>query len=69
MVVGPGQVSVPDNVSPQVKVIITSVLFHPCPFGTGLAVAVIVGAVLSILTVALVVAVLPALSVVEPVKV
>jgi hypothetical protein len=48
---GPAQLLMPDGVSEHVKLTATSVLFHPDAFGAGLRVPVIVGAVLSSLTV------------------
>jgi hypothetical protein len=43
--------AIPDSKSAQVKLITTSLLFHPLAFGAGVAKALIVGIVSSILTV------------------
>src|SRR5262245_26132982 len=56
----------PESVSKHVNSIVTSVLFQPAPFGDGLRPPVIVGAVLSGLTTAVVAALFPALSVAVP---
>jgi hypothetical protein len=61
-----GQLATPDRESVQANVTVTSVLFHPFPFGTGDSVAVIVGAVSSKLTVATALAEFPAASVTLP---
>jgi hypothetical protein len=66
-VVGPGHVSVPDSASAQLKLMVTSELFHPAAFGAGVAVGKMLGETLSRFTVAVVVAVLPAKSVAVPV--
>src|SRR4030042_34860 len=52
--------STPDRLSEALKVTVTSVLFQPLALGSGEAEAVIVGGVLSMLTVAEAVAALPA---------
>src|SRR5947209_4941412 len=62
-VVAAGQVATPDRLSEQVKDTVTLLLFQPAAFAAGLAVALIVGAVLSILTVSVALALFPALSV------
>ncbi len=62
-----GQTSTPESVSPQVKLTVTSALYQPLPLATRSGAALIVGAVLSMLTVARSVAVLPALSTAVPV--
>ena len=64
--IGAGQVATPDNASVQVKVIVTGPVLMPLT-GVGVTTAVIVGGVLSILTVMLTVAELPALSLTVPV--
>jgi hypothetical protein len=63
---GDGQVATPDKESAHEKVTVTLELFQPLEFAPGEALAVIVGAVLSIFTVMLVLAVFPALSVAVP---
>jgi hypothetical protein len=65
-VTGGGQVATPDKESAHEKVTVTLELFQPLEFASGEALAVIVGAVLSIFTVMLVLAVFPALSVAVP---
>ena len=62
-----GQLTTPETGSEHVNVTVTAVLFQPAAFGAGVTVAVIVGAVVSIDTVAVAVAVLPAVSVAVPV--
>jgi hypothetical protein len=59
---GGAQVTTPDSASLHAKLTFTSVLFHPCVFGAGVAVPMIVGAVLSIRIVMSVVVTLPASS-------
>lgn len=61
-----GQVATPDRASEHVYVTVTLVLFQPAAFGAGVAVELMVGAVLSIFTVSLAVAVFPATSVAVP---
>lgn len=61
-----GQVATPDKASEQVNATATLVLFQPAALGAGVAVDVIVGGVLSILTLVLGVELLPALSVAVP---
>jgi len=51
-VIGVGQTAMPEVASAHVKLTVTSVLFQPFAFGIGVAVAVIVGDVLSMLIVA-----------------
>lgn len=64
---GAGQVATPDRASEQVKLTVAVVaLMIPFAFGTGETVAVIAGGVLSILTVAVVLALFPALSLAVP---
>src|SRR5439155_5414380 len=65
-VVGPGHVSMPDSASAHVNVTVTSVLFHPFPFGAGAAWPEMVGAVRSTFTVAGSDALLPARSTAVP---
>src|SRR5579859_1501076 len=62
-----GQEATPDNASVQVNETVTSVLFQPAALGEGEPEAVIEGGVSSILTVAVVVLVFPATSVLLPV--
>jgi len=57
------QVAIPDLESAQVKLTVTLVLFQPAAFGAGAAIAVIVGGVSSMLTVAAVLLLFPAASV------
>src|SRR5579862_4786413 len=57
-----GQVATPEAESEQVNVTVTGALFQPLEFGAGEAAAVICGAVLSMLTLVLTVAILPATS-------
>src|SRR6185503_14269054 len=64
---GAGHDAMPDRPSVQVNVTIASRVIHPALFGSGCTEATIVGAVLSILTVTLAEAVLPALSTAVPV--
>jgi len=64
--VGP-QVATPDKLSSQLKVTVTSWLYQPFASGDRSGAPVIVGGVVSMLTVAGSVAVLPALSVPMPV--
>lgn len=59
-----GQRAMPDKASAQVNDTVTLVLFQPAGLGAGAAVVLMVGAVLSILTVS--VAVLPATSLAVP---
>src|SRR4051794_35779275 len=59
--VGLGQVAIPDTASAQVKMTVTGPLFQPLPLA-GVRTAVISGLVLSMETVTVVVALLPALS-------
>ena len=68
-VVGLEHELMPEVASLQVYVTTTFVLFQPLAFGAGDCVATIVGLVLSILTVAAVVAALPALSTTVPVTI
>jgi len=63
---GAGQTSTPLPPSTQENVTVISVLFQPAASGTGVAVAVILGGVLSLLTVTEMLALLPALSVAVP---
>src|SRR5438477_195217 len=63
---GPEQTSICDKASVQVKLTVTSVLFHPLPLAGGAAWPLISGGVLSMLTVRLAEAVLPATSVTVP---
>jgi len=66
--IGDGQLATPDSVSEQVKVTVTgSVVLTPVEFGAGETEYVMTGGVVSMLTVALAVAVFPALSVASPV--
>jgi hypothetical protein len=65
-VAGGVQVATPDRESAQENVTVTFELFQELEFAAGEALAAIVGAVLSIFTVILVLAVLPALSVAVP---
>src|SRR5271168_3163224 len=64
---GAGQTAMPEPESEHVKVTVTLELFQPLALGAGAATAVIVGGVLSIFTDSVAEAVLPALSVTEPV--
>jgi len=66
-VTGVGQLAIPDKVSSQVKLMMTSVLFQPLALEIGLIAGVITGAVLSRLIVTDVVWLLPASSVAVPV--
>jgi hypothetical protein len=61
-----GQEATPEPESKQEKFTVTLVLFQPLAFGVGDVAAITVGGVLSMLTITLVVAVLPALSVAVP---
>jgi hypothetical protein len=61
-----GQTAIPDSASVHAKLTVTSVLFHPAPFGAGVALAVMFGGVLSMFTVAVAVAVLPLASFTVP---
>src|SRR6185295_8302902 len=63
---GGGHDAMPDRSSAQTKVTVAFWPTHPAAFGGGATVAAIVGAVLSMLSVTLAVAVLPALSVAVP---
>ena len=63
---GAGQIATPERESLQMKLTITVELLQPLAFGVGKGFAVIAGGVLSMFNVTLVVAVLPALSVVVP---
>lgn len=65
-VIGAGQVATPDSLSEQVKVTVTSLLFHPAGLGWGVTVGDRVGGVLSMLSVTDVLAVFPALSTAVP---
>jgi hypothetical protein len=58
-----GQVATPDRASEHVNVIVAGAVTTPCAFATGLTLAVIVGGVLSMLTVVLLLADCPAASV------
>ena len=60
---GEGHTATPDRVSEQVKVIVAGAVTTPCALGTGATVAVMVGAVLSMFSVVLALAVCPAASV------
>jgi hypothetical protein len=60
---GAGHVAIPERVSAQVKVTVTAELFQPAEFGAGEATAVIVGGVLSMLTVTVALTLFPATSV------
>lgn len=64
--VAAGHEATPDKLSVQLKVAFTLVLFHPAAFGAGESVVVIVGGVLSMLSVRELVAVFPALSTAVP---
>jgi hypothetical protein len=64
---GDGQFATPDNESAQAKVTVTFVVFQPSAFGAGEGVAVIVGAVSSMFSVAVTEAVSPALLTAVPV--
>ena len=66
---GVGQLAIPDSESAQVNVTVTAELFQPAEFGDGDALALIVGAVLSMLSVMFALAVLPATSVTVPVTI
>jgi hypothetical protein len=63
---GAAQEPTPERGSEQTKVAVTSTLFQPAAFADGLRAGVIVGGVLSRLTVALAVATFPAASVAVP---
>jgi hypothetical protein len=60
---GEGQLAIPESESEQVKLIVAGAVTTPFAFGAGVAVAVMVGAVLSMLTVVEALAVLPFASV------
>ena len=60
--IGDGQTAIPDSVSLHAKLMVTSALFQPAALGSGVMVAMMVGAVLSIFKAAATVAVLPARS-------
>jgi hypothetical protein len=64
--IGEGQLASPERESEQVKVTVTLEMFHPAAFGAGDADAVMVGGVLSRLTVTEAAEVLPALSTAAP---
>jgi hypothetical protein len=66
VVIAAGQVATPEVPSVQVNVTVTSELFHLATLAAGLAAAEMEGAVLSMLSVTLAVAVFPALSVACP---
>jgi hypothetical protein len=66
--IGAGQPAIPDRASEQVKVIVAGATTTPCALGVGLTVAVIIGAVLSMFSVVLVLAVCPAASVTVALK-
>src|SRR5271163_1427816 len=66
-VMGAGQVAMPEPESEQVNVTVTLELFQPLALGAGAATAVMAGGVLSIFTDKVAEAVLPALSVTDPV--
>src|SRR5262249_3018253 len=66
-VVAVGHEATPDRLSAQVKVTLTSVLFHPAAFGDGVALILIEGGVSSMLMLSVTDAVLPATSVAVPV--
>src|SRR5205807_779504 len=68
-VTGEGQIAMPDKLSEQKKLTITSVLFHPAALGAGAGLALITGGVPSRLTVADALAVFPAWSVALPVMI
>lgn len=61
--IGEGQLATPESGSEQVKLIVAGAVTTPFEFGAGVAVAVMVGAVLSMLTVVETLAVLPFASV------
>src|SRR5690349_15647565 len=61
-----GHDATPERLSAQVNATLTLVLFHPAAFGTGVAPAVMVGDVLSMLMLTLADAVFPALSTAVP---
>jgi len=63
---GAGQLAVPDSASAQVNVTVTSCLYQPASFLASDAVAEMVGGVLSMLTTAVLLAELLALSVAVP---
>ena len=65
-VVAAGQAATPDRPSEQVNATVTLLLFQPAALAAGVAVELMVGAVLSILTVSVALAVFPALSVAVP---
>jgi hypothetical protein len=64
--IGAGQLTTPERASPQVKLTVTLELFQPAALVAGASAGVIVGGVLSILSVTLVLALLPAASVAVP---
>ncbi len=66
VVMGEGQFGTPERESAQAKVTVTFELFQPLEFAAGEGLAVMVGAVSSMFTVMVVLAVLPALSVAVP---
>jgi hypothetical protein len=57
---GDWQLTMPDKLGIQLKLTETLLLFHPAAFGAGLAVALIVGAVFSMFSDTVAVAVFPA---------
>ena len=61
-----GQVATPDKVSEQVNATATFVLFQPAALGAGVAVELMVGGVLSMLTLVAGAELFPALSVAVP---
>jgi hypothetical protein len=63
---GAGQIATPERASAHVNVTVTEVVFQPAAFGAGDALAVIVGGVVSRLTVTLALAVFPEVSVAVP---
>lgn len=67
--IGCGHCAIPESESEQVKLTVTFELFHPAESGVGETLAVIDGAVSSMLTFTVVVAVTPALSVAVPLTV
>ena len=67
--IGAGQVAIPDSASEQMNVIVAGATTTPCALGVGLTVAEIIGAVLSIFSVVLALAVCPAASVTVALKI
>src|SRR3972149_1243183 len=65
-VTGEGQATTPEIGSSQLKLTVTSALFHPAAFGCGVGTPIITGGVLSRRTVTEAVAVFPARSMAGP---